>query len=110
MSTDSLEYLQKQVVAYRDERDWKQFHTPKNCAANLAVEVGELLGSYRWTEIASDREVLKDEVGDILYTLLMYCEAEQIDPGKAVVQKLAKNAKKYPVDRFKGSPKKYNQL
>jgi dCTP diphosphatase len=109
MSTDSLEYLQKQVVAYRDERDWKQFHTPKNCAANIAVEAGELLGSYRWTEAAANRDALIDEVGDIFYTLLLYCQAEEINLGEAVIKKLAKNARKYPVDRFKGSPKKYNE-
>jgi len=110
MSTDSLHYLQEQIIAYRDERDWKQFHTPKNCAANIAVEAGELLDHYRWQEKADDRQAVVDEAADVLYSLLMFCEAEDIDLGEAVMAKLAKNAAKYPPEKAKGKPHKYDQL
>jgi dCTP diphosphatase len=110
MSTDSLKYLQDQIIAFRDERDWKQFHTPKNCAANLAVESGELLDFYRWKEEATDRSKAAEEAADVLYSLLMYCEAEEIDVGEELVKKLAKNAAKYPVDKAKGKPHKYTEL
>jgi NTP pyrophosphatase (non-canonical NTP hydrolase) len=109
-STDSIRYLQEQIIAFRDERDWAQFHTPKNTAANIAVEAGELLDAYRWKEEASDSQAVSEEAADVLYALLLFCQAEQIDIGDELIKKLAKNAHKYPVDKAKGNNGKYHEL
>ena len=110
MATDSIKYLAEQIISYRDDRDWKQYHTAKNCAANISVEAGELLDFYRWQEHASSKDAAAEEAADIFYSLVLYCDAEGIDLGKAVINKLEKNAAKYPVDKFKGSAKKYDEL
>jgi dCTP diphosphatase len=110
MSTDSLSYLMQQTLAFSDERDWKQFHSPKNSAANLVVEAGELLECYLWNEVATSREAIADEAGDVLHALLVYCDAEGIDLGAAFMAKLAKTAAKYPVEKSKGNNAKYTEL
>jgi NTP pyrophosphatase (non-canonical NTP hydrolase) len=98
------------LIEYRDERDWKQFHTLKNSASNISVEAGELLDHFRWNEAADDPAGVREEAADILYSLLFFCHDANIDLGAALITKLAKNAAKYPVAKAKGSPKKYNQL
>jgi dCTP diphosphatase len=110
MSTDSLAYLKEQALAFSNERDWGQFHTPKNCATNLVVEASELLECYLWSETATKREAIVDEVGDVLHSLLLYCDAEGIDLGAAFMTKLAKTTAKYPVEKSKGNNAKYTEL
>lgn len=101
-----LSALVKQILAFRDERDWAQFHTPKNIAAALAIEAAELQELMLWK---SEEEVadlvdsnqgngdLSDEIADVLIYALLFCEAVEVDPLVAIRIKLKKNAKKYPV-------------
>ena len=114
-----LPALVKQILAFRDERDWAQFHTPKNLAAALAVEAAELQELMLWKgkeevdHLVSSKNghvKLSDEIADVLIYALLFCDAAGIDPDAAVRIKLKKNAEKYPVDLAKGSAKKYTEF
>ena len=114
-----LPALVKQILAFRDERDWAQFHTPKNLAAALAVEAAELQELMLWKgkeevdHLVSSKNghgKLSDEIADVMIYALLFCDAVGIDPGAAVRIKLKKNAEKYPVDLAKGSAKKYTEF
>ena len=114
-----LPALVKQILAFRDERDWAQFHTPKNLAAALAVEAAELQELMLWKgeeevgHLVSSKNghaKLSDEIADVLIYALLFCDAAGIDPDAAVRIKLRKNAEKYPVDLAKGSAKKYTEF
>lgn len=101
----NIETLQKLVEQFVAERDWEQFHSPKNTAINLSVEASELLEIFIWVKEQESlqhtqlhRQAVEDEVGDVLIALLAFCAATDIDLGKAMVQKLEKTKKKYPAD------------
>lgn len=108
--------LQKRVVDFIEERDWRQFHNdPKNTLIALVGEIGELMELYRFTtekeaqEVSKKRkEEVEDELADILYILLMFADQNGIDLVEAFNKKEKKRIQKYPVSRFKGINKKYN--
>ncbi len=113
----SLEDLQKKIIAFRDARDWKQFHTPKDLAVGLSLEAGEVLEHFLWKtpdEIASylktHKEEIADEMGDVLNYLLIMANDFGIDLLDATDKKIDKNAQKYPVDKAKGRHTKYTEL
>lgn len=96
-----------------EERDWRQFHDPKNLAMLLASEVGELVAEYRWVDNRDadqhsreegPRARITDEIGDIGIALLLLCDRTGIDLGGAIAAKLAKNRDRYPADRSRGKP------
>ncbi len=102
---------------FADERDWEQFHSPKNLAMALTVEAAELLEEFQWlTEEHSrqpDQERLKrikEEVGDVMIYLVLLSDHLSIDPMMAAFEKIEKNRAKYPVEKAKGSAKKYTDL
>ena len=114
-----LSPLMNQILACRDERDWVQFHTPRNLATALAVAVAELQELMLWKgEVVVDHLVssknghskLSDEIADVMIYALLFCEAAGIDPEAAVRIKLKKNGEKYPVEKAKGSAAKYTEL
>ncbi len=107
---DALLTELRQFVA---ERDWAQFHDPKNLAMLLASEVGELVAEYRWVAgTAADahsrepdaRARIADEIGDVGIALLLLCDRTGIDLGDAVTTKLARNRTRYPADKSRGKP------
>jgi NTP pyrophosphatase (non-canonical NTP hydrolase) len=116
---DSLKETSDRLIQFRDERDWAQFHTPRNLASAIAVEAGELQETLLWQ---TDREVneflvnidglkaVERELADILAFSLLFCNDLSIDPIEAVKSKLAENAAKYPVDLSRGSAAKYTEL
>ncbi len=116
--SDSLSKLQKRVVQFIEERDWSQFHDdPKGTLLALGSEVGELMDLYRFTTVEQAqitskkrKQEVEDELADILYILLMFAHQNDIDLLKAFSNKEAKRHKKYPVKKFKGVNKKYDQL
>jgi dCTP diphosphatase len=117
MNHDSLQELIQAAVAFRDERDWAQFHNPKELAISLSVESAELLQLMQWhkgTEldrvIAEKREHLQDELADVLFSVLLLADELKIDLGKAFLEKLKKTGEKYPVEKAKGSAKKYTEF
>jgi NTP pyrophosphatase (non-canonical NTP hydrolase) len=114
---DSLQHLTHQLSQFAQERDWEQFHSPKNLASALVVEAGELLEHFQWVTEKQSRELpadqraaVSEEVADVLLYLLQLASALGIDPIQAAQSKLAANALKYPVDRARGTSKKYDQL
>ncbi|MGJ7497828.1 nucleotide pyrophosphohydrolase [Variovorax sp. RT4R15] len=115
--TDSLHGLAKQVEKFAADRDWQQFHSPKNLSAALSVEAAELLEHFQWlTEdqsrtLASEKlNAVGSEVADVLLYLIQLSNALGIDPIAAAQAKLQANELKYPVDRSRGSAKKYDEL
>ena len=107
------------IVRLRDfaaERDWDQFHTPKNLVMSLAVEVSELMEPFQWLTADESAQLspaklalVKDEVGDVFYYLLRICDKLGIDPVQAAHDKLAKSAAKYPAERVRGKALKYDE-
>ena len=117
MNTDSISNLTQRVLRHRDERDWAQFHTPKELAISLCVEAAELLSLMQWKTgselaeaVAAKREKVRDELADVLHSTLLLASDLRIDLGEALEQKLAKDAAKYPVEKAKGKNLKYTDL
>ena len=112
-----LEDLTRQIVEFRDERDWKQFHSPRNLAASISIEAAELLECFQWSSdetIAEDveerRDEIEEEIADVLIYALLLAHDAGVDPAAAVRRKLAKNDAKYPAERAKGRREKYTEL
>jgi NTP pyrophosphatase (non-canonical NTP hydrolase) len=107
------------AAKFRDDRDWKQFHSPKDLAANLCIEAAELLELTQWRtgEALIDhlksppmREAFEDEMADVLLTLLLLAHDQEIDLASAFARKMKKNEAKYPVEKSKGRSEKYDRL
>lgn len=114
---DSLDNLAQQLDRFAKDRDWQQFHSPKNLASALVVEAGELLEHFQWlTEEQSralspeKRDAVGAEVADVLLYLIQLTSALGIDPIAAAQAKLKLNELKYPIDRARGNSKKYDEL
>ena len=108
--------IQNKLQKFAIERDWEQFHTPKNLAMALCVEVSELVEIFQWLNAEesnspdpSQTEEINSEVADIAMYLLRFCSVLGIDLEKAIESKLERNAEKYPVNLSKGNAQKYNQ-
>ncbi|WP_232533639.1 nucleotide pyrophosphohydrolase [Plantactinospora sp. KBS50] len=116
MTTDhALTALTERVRRFADERDWQQFHTPKNLAMALAGEVGELLAELQWLTPQESAAVMADpgsaarvraEIGDVMIYLTRLADVLGIDLVAAATDKLADSARRYPVDRSRGSAAK----
>ncbi|MFH1207146.1 MAG: nucleotide pyrophosphohydrolase [Patescibacteria group bacterium] len=110
-----LEDLQKKVIKFRNERDWAQYHTPKELAVSLSIEAAELLEQFQWAKGGTKeyqdkhREEISDELADVFVYTLFLADALKLDLKEIVDKKMLKNAKKYPVDKAKGSDKKYTE-
>jgi NTP pyrophosphatase (non-canonical NTP hydrolase) len=112
-----LDDLADVLRKFADERDWGQFHSPKNLAIALTVEAAELLEEFQWlTEEQSrqpDQERLKrikDEISDVMIYLVLLSDHLSIDPMAAAFEKVEKNREKYPAEKARGSAKKYTEL
>jgi len=114
----TIEDLQQQVAKFRDERNWKQFHGPKDLAVSIAIEAAELMECFQWKSkediekyLASEKSKnVQEEMADVLLYLLNLSDVLGIDILDAAYEKLAKNATKYPVEKAKGNAKKYTDL
>lgn len=113
----TIEQILQKIRAFRDERDWKQFHNHKDLAIALSIEASELLEHFLWKTpqevdacAANKKEEIRDEIADIATYLFELADNLDIDLIAAMEQKLKKNAKKYPVHKAKGSNKKYTEL
>ena len=114
--TDSLQDLRARVNAFVTERDWAQFHTPKNLAMAMIVEAAELVEQFQWdtpqesVELSTEkREAVSHELADTFVYLLRIAEVLNIDLIEAANQKIDLNALKYPVEKARGSNAKYTQ-
>tara|TARA_B100002003_G_C13588381_1_gene304520 strand:+ start:126 stop:464 length:339 start_codon:yes stop_codon:yes gene_type:complete len=108
-----IDDLQKAVIQFREKRDWKQFHKIKDLLLGLNIEVSELQELFLWKKEAEIKEIKKerieDEIADIFIFLSYICDEYEIDLEKVVRGKIQKNGRKYPVEKSKGSNKKYNK-
>ena len=102
------------ILKFRDDRNWKQFHTPKDLAISLSLEVSELLEVFQWSGSDTSCEGLEDKIREELADVISYCvlmaDACHLDMDDIVNAKLKMNNQKYPVEKAYGSKAKYNQL
>ena len=104
-----IEELKGEVAAFCKERDWDQFHTNKELAAAIAIEAAELQDAFLWNREAKPEKV-REELADVFIYALRMAERNNLDVAEIVRSKLTANAAKYPVEKSKGSAKKYFEL
>lgn len=111
---DKYNKIIEELIQFRNDRDWKQFHDSKNLALAISLEAAELNELFLWKkddEVENiNKERLKEEIADILSFTFLLAEKHNLDIFDIVSEKIKKNAQKYPVDKAKGTAKKYNEL
>ena len=106
-----MEEIIEKLKKFRDERNWEQFHNNKDLAIALNIETSELLELFLWKNTKEvDKEDLKEELADILSYALLIADKNKLDIKEIILDKIAKNAKKYPIDKAKNTANKYNKL
>ncbi len=114
--SDSINELVKKVAAFRDDRNWKQFHTPKDLAISISLEAAELLEIFQWsgadTEADTDKKLakVKEELADVLMYCFLMADRLGLDISEIVDTKLEANNRKYPVDKAYGKADKYTEF
>ncbi len=117
--TDTLQEMTKKVQDFCEERDWDQYHNPKDLAIGISTEAGELLDIFRFLSVDQSREAFSDavkrehigeEMADILFFLLRLAQRNDMDLAECLDDKIRKNAEKYPADAAKGKNLKYTEL
>lgn len=107
---DNEEIIQT-LLNFRNERDWEQFHNPKDLALALSVEAGELLELFLWKNAdEADVEKVKEELADVFAYAFMLAEKYKFNVKDIIIEKIKRNAEKYPIDKSKGTAKKYDVL
>jgi NTP pyrophosphatase (non-canonical NTP hydrolase) len=116
MNTD-IEALFKKILKFRDDRDWAQYHDPKNLSQAISIEAAELQEIFLWKTVAESRTVpaakidqIKEELADIFIFMAYLCAEFNIDLLAEVEKKLEKNARRYPIEKSKGRHAKYTEL
>jgi len=103
--------LTAELVAFRNERDWEQFHNPKDLALAMSIEANELLEAFLWkSPEEAEVEKVKEELADVLAYALLMANHYNLDVAQIVRDKVARNAEKYPADKARGTAKKYDEL
>ncbi|MFA6065632.1 MAG: nucleotide pyrophosphohydrolase [Candidatus Babeliaceae bacterium] len=112
----TLEQLKKIAHEFADEREWHQFHTPKNLSMCLSAEAAELMELFLWVEskdslaqVEDKKEAVEHELADVFLILLLFCNRTGIDLAAALERKMVLNRKKYPVEKVKGKSAKYTE-
>jgi dCTP diphosphatase len=115
--SDSLHELREALRGFAAERDWDQFHSPRNLATALAVEAAELLEPFQWLNESESRDpppatraAVEEEMADVLLYLVRLADRLDVDLAQAARTKMARNAEKYPVEKSRGSSRKYDEL
>jgi len=113
----NLNELTKRIITFRDARDWKQFHNPKDVALSLVLEVAEVVEHFQWKSkkeiekyIKTNKAEIGEELADVLYWVLLMSHDLKIDVLDALEKKIEKNEEKYPVEKAGGRHTKYNKL
>ena len=112
--SDSIKAIQEKIIKFRDARNWKQFHNPKDLAISISIEAAELLEVFQWSgsDVTADNKLdkIKEELADVLiYSTLMATDLG-LDIDEIITKKIDANDKKYPVDKAKNQSTKYTQL
>lgn len=106
-----IDFITEKLVVFRDERDWAQFHNPKDLALAINIEAGELLEEFLWKRPEdANRDKVKEELADVFAFAFLLAEKLELDAKEIVLDKIKKNALKYPIEKAKGTAKKYNKL
>jgi NTP pyrophosphatase (non-canonical NTP hydrolase) len=104
----------KKLLDFRDERDWRQFHNPKDLAISISLEASELLELFQWSgtdvDCSQKKEQLKEELADVLNYCMLLADIEGLSLDEILQAKMEKNAAKYPIEKAKGSKEKYDVL
>lgn len=101
----------QRLLAFRDARDWDQFHNPKDLALAISIEAGELLELFLWKQPdAANPNKVKEELADVIAYAFLLANKYGFDIKEILLEKIEINEKKYPVNKAKGTPKKYNEL
>lgn len=113
----NINELVSKIISFRDARDWKQFHNPKDVALSLVLEAGEVMEHFQWKNeeemekhAISHREEIGEELADVLYWILLLSFDLKINVLDALEKKIKKNEEKYPIEKTKGNAKKYTEL
>jgi NTP pyrophosphatase (non-canonical NTP hydrolase) len=108
---NDIEIITQELIKFRNARDWGQFHNSKDLALAINIEAGELLEAFLWKNAEdADKEKIKEELADIFSFAFLLAEKYGFDVKKIVLDKMEINDKKYPVEKAKGTAKKYNEL
>ncbi len=106
-----ISQITEALVNFRNQRDWEQFHNPKDLALAISVESAELLELFLWKEAGeADKNKVKEELADVLAFAFLMAERYGFDVREIVMDKIASNNRKYPVDKARGNARKYNEL
>ncbi|MDE3838768.1 nucleotide pyrophosphohydrolase [Bacillus methanolicus] len=109
-----MKHIQQKIIDFRDARNWRQFHNPKDLAISLSLEAGELLENFQWKSseeaIQANFENIKDEIADVIIYALLLSHELGINVEETIVNKIKKNEQKYPIEKSFGSKKKYYEL
>ena len=104
----------RRILAFRDERNWKQFHNPKDLAVSISLEAAELLEVFQWSAedvwCEEKKDKIREELADVLNYCILMADACGLDMDEIIREKLKRNAEKYPVEKAYGSKKKYTEL
>lgn len=110
-SKTQSDFITKQLINFRNERDWEQFHNSKDLAIALNIEAGELLESFLWkSDTDAKKDKVEEELADVFAYAFLLAEKYQFNVEEIVMKKINKNGEKYPVNKAKGSAKKYDEL
>lgn len=116
-SSTTINDLKDIIKKFIEEREWQQYHSPKNLSMQIAAESAELMELFLWIEskdsissIEKNREAVEHEIADIAHALICFCIRTNIDLAAAIEKKMALNAQKYPIEKSKGKCVKYTQL
>lgn len=101
--------LKKELIKFQADRDWRKFHTPENLAKSISIESAELLEHFQWGK-EYNLEDVSEELADVLIYCIYMADALDLDIKKIILNKMKKNAIKYPVDKAKGNAKKYKEF
>jgi NTP pyrophosphatase (non-canonical NTP hydrolase) len=106
-----IKEITNSLVQFRNERDWEQFHNPKDLALALNIEASELLELFLWKSAEeANKDKIKEELADVFAYAFLIAEKYELDVKQIVLDKIKINALKYPIDKSKGTAKKYNEL
>ena len=106
-----IKTITEALINFRNERDWEQFHNPKDLALAINIEAAELLELYLWKNAEEgNKDKIKEELADVFAYAFLLADKYKFDVKEIIFEKIQKNAAKYPVDKAKGTAKKYNEL
>lgn len=106
-----MKEITEELIKFRNERDWEQFHNPKDLALAINVEAGELLELFLWKNASeANPDKVKEELADVFAFAFLLADKYKFDVKEIVLEKIKKNEEKYPIDKAKGTAKKYDEL